>query len=177
MNIDHFSKYIMANLQQIWLIMLIVVASNLQVIKLSGQDDFENDFNKAYEENIQKKRINDVYIPKDVFDAIEELNRLSGDGGRDKLVQASEQLVRERLLFGLGRWMIVNWHFYEGSRLSHYLKNMGISHPDHMAEFLIVSYYRYLRKEPLELEQRAGKWRELSKSAQDNRNKKKVEIE
>jgi hypothetical protein len=40
--------------------------------------------------------------------------------------------------------MIVNWGFYEGSRLSHFLKEAGLEHPDDMARALVVCFHRSL---------------------------------
>ena len=49
-----------------------------------------------------------------------------------------------------------NWNFYEGSRFSHYLKEMGVSFPDDMASFVIISYHRHLNGRELELEKRSA---------------------
>ena len=47
--------------------------------------------------------------------------------------------------------MIYNWGFYQGSRLSHYLKGLGLEHPDDMARFMIVSWHRHLNEKPLDI--------------------------
>jgi hypothetical protein len=50
--------------------------------------------------------------------------------------------------------MIVNWSFYEGSRLSHYLRTqMGIYHPDDMARFIIILYHRSLNRQALNVKE------------------------
>lgn len=128
---------------------------------------------RQYAINIQKEYINDVYIPLDVMDAMKQLDLLSDQAGKDRLLEADEELAADRLVFGLGKWMIVNWHFYEGSRLSHKLREYGVSHPDDMAKFLIVSYHRYLRGVPLELEVRGQKYFEHRKKDQELRNAQK----
>jgi hypothetical protein len=65
----------------------------------------------------------------------------------------SEEDAAIKLHFSLGRWMIYNWGFYEGSRLSYYLKNLGIGHPDDMAQFIIITYHRNLNKTKLNVKE------------------------
>lgn len=126
-------------------------------------DSFEVEFNKQYEKNIKKERLFGVYIPRDMEDAFVELERLSDKVSIDKFRSADEDDVATKLHFGLGNWMIVNWRFYEGSRFSHYLKLMGVSHPDDMAQYTIVSWHRKLNGKPLEMEERAQRYRDLRK--------------
>ncbi len=122
-------------------------------------DSFAIAFEQQYAINIMKEEINGVYIPVDVADALLELDRFGTDESRNKIRQGEEEIVATRLSRGLGKWMIVNWNFEEGSRLSHHLKKMGVSHPDDMALFLVVSYYRYLKGVDLELTKRAEEQR------------------
>jgi hypothetical protein len=121
----------------------------------------EEEYNIQYERNIRKTRINRVYIPRDIKDAFNELKRLSPPEATAKFKKADEEIIKSRLHFGLGRWIIENWNFYGGSRISHLLKGMGISFPDDMAQFLIVSYHRHLNDRPLELEDRAKSYHDL----------------
>lgn len=125
---------------------------------------------ELYAFNIQQTHINDVYIPEDVQDAMSELDRLSDESGRSKFLETDEDNAARILVKGLGRWMIVNWNFYDGSRLSHYLKGMGVSHPEDMAKFLIVSYHRHLRGADQELALRAKIYEEKRKADQEKRN-------
>jgi len=125
---------------------------------------------ELYAINIQQTHINDVYIPIDVDEAMVELDRLSDEAGRSKFLETDEDNAARVLIKGLGRWMIVNWNFYDGSRLSHYLKEMGVSHPNDMAKFLIVSYHRYLRGAEQEYAARAKIYEEQRKADQEKRN-------
>lgn len=104
----------------------------------------ETEFKDTYEKNIKKSRINGVYIPKDIDDAFQELDALSTQEARAKYRSGDEDLVVSRLKMGIGQWMIVNWNFYEGSRLSHYIKEIGVTHPEDMSEFMMRLYHRYL---------------------------------
>jgi len=125
-----------------------------------------------YEFNIQQEYINDVYIPSDVMDAMKQLDLLSNEEGRAKLVEAPEEVIGDKLILGLGRWMTVNWNFYEGSRISHALRKYGVTLPEDQAKFMIVSYHRYLRNVALECEQRGKKWFDLRKKEQEERRAK-----
>ena len=123
-------------------------------------DSFENAFYQQYEQNIRKERLNGVYIPKDMADAFIELERLSDPGAVTRFKAAPEDVISHKLHFGLGKWMIVNWNFYDGSRFSHVLRQMGVTHPDDMAQFTIVSWHRHLNGIPLQMEERAKAFKE-----------------
>lgn len=141
---------------------------------LPAQNDYEDTFNRQYQQNILKEEINGVYIPKDIPDALRQLDKLSSEEGRKKLIEGDESTVGDVLIYGLGKWMIVNWNFYEGSRLSHVLKEKGVSMPDDMARYLIITYYRYLKNIPLELDERAEAIRDKRQKEQEARNKSRV---
>ena len=118
----------------------------------------EQSFEERYARNIKKSRINGVYIPKNLDEAMMEVEALSTDEALAKFKSGEEELVAKRLHFGLGRWMIYNWNFYEGSRFSHYLKELGINHPDDQAKFVIVSLHRKLNNLPLEIDQQIAEF-------------------
>jgi hypothetical protein len=116
-----------------------------------SEDPFEDNFEKKYQERIEKDFLFGVYIPKDITDAFIQLNQLIDSDSRKKFAAVPEEMASSKLHFSLGRWMIYNWQFYEGSRLSHYLREMGLSHPDDMARFIILTYHRNLNKKSLEV--------------------------
>ena len=119
-------------------------------------DSFEIKFNAQYEKNILLEEIDGIYIPYDIMDAMTELDRMSPPEAKAKILEGEEDIVVERLTRGLGRWMALNWNFYEGSRLSHFLREQGISYTDDMQEYLIRTYYRYLKGIELQLTERAA---------------------
>lgn len=119
------------------------------------------EFEELYQQNIKKTRINGVYIPKDLDDAIVELKALSPDSALDKFKLADEQVVAKKLHFGLGRWIYLYWNFEEGSRYVEYLRNLGLTTPDHMIEFTIVSLHRHLNGKEQEVQERIGVFTEL----------------
>jgi len=131
-------------------------------------------FQKEYEKRITKERLYGVYIPKDLADAFGQLNRLTAESSRQSFKSAPEAVAAKKLHFSLGRWITHNWGFYGGSRLSHYIKEVGITHPDDQARFVIVSYHRYLNKKPLEVKAQVDAVLERQKKEIEARNKKRV---
>jgi len=104
---------------------------------------------RNYQKRIQKSKLNGIYIPRNLGDAHARLNRLISPEARQKFMNMSEDQVRHKLFFSLGRWISFNWGFYDGSRLSHRLRKLGIYHPDDMAEFIMITYHRKLNHREL----------------------------
>jgi hypothetical protein len=132
------------NQLRITFIMLAIVFGSSIGTSQDGPPATRDQIDSLYQVNITKTRINGVYIPSDADDAYEEFVHLSPVRSIEQFKAAPEEQVARKLHFGIGRWMIVNWNFYEGSRLSHYLRNLGLMHPDDMADFLIVYFHRKL---------------------------------
>lgn len=140
--------------------------------QLEKPAETEDEFEKNYNWRIRQERLAGVYIPRDLVNSFEELNRLIDSGGKQRFQQAPEEEAVRRLYFSFGRWIIQKWGFYEGSRLSHYLRTMGVYHPEDMAHVVIVSYHRYLNKTPLELKAQILAIQEKRKKENEERLKK-----
>jgi hypothetical protein len=82
------------------------------------------------------------------------------ESDRKKFQGLSEQDALRKLYFSFHRWIIVNWGFDGGSRFSHYLKNIGISHPDDMATLIVITYHRKLNAKDLDVKGLAIKLKE-----------------
>lgn len=122
-----------------------------QTVAVEGSEA-EEEYNKVYQENIKLTKIRGVYIPGSLKEAFKRLTKLTPPQSIDGFKAAPEKQVCKKLHFGIGRWMISNWNFYEGSRISHILKEKGLLHPDDMAQFLLRTYHRHLNGLPLEEE-------------------------
>ena len=109
------------------------------------------EYEANYAKRIRLEVIDGVYIPADLSDAHNELARLAEPKALAQFRQSPEDSIRRKLHFGLGKWILINWGFEEGSRLSHYLKSKGISVPDDMVEIIILTWHRQLNNKPLEL--------------------------
>jgi len=108
------------------------------------------EYDSMYAVNITKSKVNGIYIPKDIADAHKRILKLTPSQDIKKFMAQPEAEVCRKLHLGIGRWMIVNWNFYDGSRLSHHLKEKGLSHPDDMANFLLRTLHRHMNKaEPM----------------------------
>lgn len=135
---------------------------------LSAQRPPQNDaeFEKAYERRIRQEQLHGVYIPKDLADVFVQLNRKIDKESQVAFRSMSEEDAVNKLYFSLGRWIIHNWGFYGGSRLSAYMKrSFDVHHPEDMAAFLIIAYHRNLNRNPLEIKQLIEFFRE--KKAKD----------
>ena len=121
-----------------------------------GPPNNKKEYEKMYQRRIRKKVLNRVYIPKDMAEAFNELNKKIDDSSKQKFKTVPEEMAARRLHFSLGRWLITNWSFYEGSRFSNYINRLGLFHPDDMAHFVIIAYHRNLKKASLDIKNLVG---------------------
>lgn len=134
-----------------------------QLSAQEGPANSEAEYEKQYQERIKKDKLNGVYIPKNLDDALAQLDKLTTQESRNKFKTIPEDSVCQYMHTRLGQWMIVNWGFYGGSRLSHYLKSAGITFPDDMADFLVLAYHRKLNGKPVTIKELATRFREKRK--------------
>lgn len=132
----------------------------------------EEQFQKEYAKRIKKERLYGVYIPKDIPDAFTQLNKLTARESKAAFKSVPENIAVKKLHFSLGRWITHNWGFYEGSRLSHYLKGLGTSHPEDQAKVIIIAYHRYLNKQPIKLKELGTQFQEARKKMLEERKNK-----
>lgn len=159
------------------LVLLLFVAALPVSAQLAKPAETEAEFEQNYQWRIQQERLDGIYIPKDLVNAFDELNRLIEPSAKAAFKSATEEEAFHKLFFSLGRWISQKWGFYEGSRLSHYLKNLGVSHPEDMSQVVIVSYHRYLNKKPLEMKAQIEAIKEKRKKENEERLKKGTVIE
>ena len=125
---------------------------NLIVITCNSQSQEELEYMKNYEKRITLNRIDDVYIPMDTEDAMKELDRLTEEEARKKIITVPEDSIASKLHFSLGRWMLIHWGMEAGSRISHYYKLKGISTNDDKIDLLIRCFYRHIAGQALDEE-------------------------
>lgn len=129
----------------------------------------ESEFERQYQERIKKDRIGGVYIPRNLDDVLVQLNKLTSEEARQKFKAIPEESVCKVMHNRLGQWMIANWSFYEGSRLSNYLRSAGVTYPDDMADFLILAYHRHLNGHTVTIKELAVYFREKRKKEWEQR--------
>ena len=106
---------------------------------------------EAYQKRITQQNLHGVYIPKDLSDAFVHFNRLIEKPTIEKFRACPEEEADRRLHNGFGKWISFNYSFYEGSRFSVYLNQLGLHHPDDMVTFVIITYHRNLNKQKLDV--------------------------
>lgn len=138
-------------------------ATHVALDAQNGPPNNEDEFEKQYQERIKKDKLNGVYIPKNLDDALLQLDKLISADMQKKIKVIPEDTVCMALHSRFGQWMIMNWGFYGGSRLSHYLRSANITFPDDMADFLLLAYHRKLNGKPVAIKELAINFREKRK--------------
>jgi hypothetical protein len=146
--------------------------SNPLSAQQEGPPSDEKEFEKQYQERIKKDRLNGVYIPKNLDDAMLQLDKNITAESQAKIKAIPEDSVCLALHNRLGQWMILNWGFYGGSRLSHYLRSAGVTFPDDMADLLILAYHRKLNGKPVSMKELAPPFKEKRKKEHEEELKK-----
>jgi hypothetical protein len=132
-------------------IILIVTLTYEDVSAQAGKSKKKQ--NKEYLERVQKDSIDGVYIPIDLNDCFKQLDEFWTDSIKTQLRNMTEDEFTANAHFGIGLWMRNNWGLWGGSRLSKYLNDLGIFHPDDMSDLILTSYHRYLLGQDLKLEE------------------------
>lgn len=153
----------------LFVILAIGQASTVFAQKGESPPQTKEALEKAYQKRINQEYINEVYIPKDLTDAFIQLNQLIDEPSRLKFKEVPEEEAARKLHFSLGRWISVNWGFYEGSRFSKFIRDIGIDNPDDMARFVIISYHRNLLRKPLDVKSQVAFYQEKRKKEKEER--------
>lgn len=128
-----------------------------------GPASSEAEFEKQYQERIKKDKLGNMYIPKNLDDATLQLDKLISEESKLKIKAIPEDSVCQQMHNRLGQWMILNWGFYGGSRISHYLRSAGITFPDDQADFLLLAFHRKLNGKPYNIKELATNFRQKRK--------------
>jgi hypothetical protein len=138
--------------------------------------DSKNQYQENYKWRIEQSSLAGQYIPKDLPDAINELNKLTDESSREKFKKLTESEAEHKLYFSLGRWVATNWSFYEGSRLSHYFREVGITFPEDQAISLIIAWHRTLNKKEINFKEIRDRLVEKRKKEHEERIKNKQTV-
>ena len=153
------------------LFLILAIGQATQIFAQKGESppQTKDALEKAYQKRINQEYINEVYIPKDLTDAFIQLNKLIDEPSRLKFKEVPEEEAARKLHFSLGRWISVNWGFYEGSRFSKFIRDIGIDNPDDMARFVIISYHRNLLRKPLDVKSQVAFYQEKRQKEKEER--------
>lgn len=116
------------------------------------------------------------YIPKNLDDAINSLNKIYSDSTKLEITKLTEkEYVYGNYRPGIGLWMRNNWQLWGGSRLSKFFRDNKIGHPESMSVVILESYYRHLKNEDIRFEEQIKnyvEWEEKEKATELERKKK-----
>lgn len=104
------------------------------------------------------ERIEGVYVPRDLRECFEELDRTLPEVDRREMraLPKREGMIAYHL--GLGTWMRNNWGLWGGSRLQKYFTDRGVRHPEAMSSVILYHYHDWLNG-------RRDTWREWEQKA------------
>ncbi len=149
--------------------LLPLILLTLPVALCAQKEQPKDPYQEKYEWRLRQEVLYGSYIPKDVNEVFVELNKKMDQASKNKFKSMPEAVAATKLFFSLGRWMTHNWGLYEGSRLSKYMQDMGVFHPDDMVRFLIIAYHRSINQKPLEIKSLLKVFHEKNAAQQEQR--------
>jgi len=156
-------------------IVFVFVFLTLNAITAQDQKKVSLPKDSSYNENIKKSKLYGVYIPRDIDDAMAKLMELTTEEARKPMLKVHEDTIARKLHFGLGRWMEYNWNFDEGSRLSHVLRQKGLTYTEDMTRFMVITFHRHISGKPLDTDDLISKIVEQrKKKIQEERDKNPI---
>ena len=106
--------------------------------------------------------IEGMYIPKNVKEAVEEIDKILTEEEKERLKEDADNF---------GHWAVSPWAFHHGSRLYRYLSDKVYLHPEDGTEYILIQYLRHLNGkevvEPVTMKmskESRGRIKELRKS-------------
>ncbi len=100
----------------------------------------------------------ELYIPKDLEDSFQELDKLFRPEDQEKIRKGDLTVIGMHM--GLGRGLRNEWGLWGGSRLAKFFNQMGVFHPDDMSSIILESYVRRLKNVPIRLEEQVAYYKE-----------------
>jgi hypothetical protein len=113
----------------------------------------EAKWNKEDKIRLTSDSLRGVYIPKDIEDCFNQLNKFFNDSTKIKIKTLTEDDFSGRYHLGFGTWLRNSWGLWAGSRLSKYFIDLGINNPEDMSGIIFDSYHRNLLSHPIKLEE------------------------
>ena len=101
-----------------------------------------------------------ILIPADLDACFKELIAMLAPELVEKMRAGTEDDMIQHH-FGLGLWMRNNWGLWGGSHLAKWFNARGIEHPDDMSGIILDSFWRYLNKKPVQLDEQIQGYKEF----------------
>ncbi len=118
-------------------------------------------YDSVYQWRIKQSKLDDIYIPLDLYDCFRQLDKLMEDEVKERFIAFSDEEVDARTHGSLGLWIDHKWSLTNGSRLSAYFRKMGIPHPQYMVGMIIQTYHRHLNKRDLGVKELVKKYQDM----------------
>ncbi len=159
-----------------FLTLIVCFAVNLMTIFAQGEvpppPATRAEYEQVYAQRVMQSKLEGQYIPKDIFDAFNELTRLTDTASRAKFKEMTEYEVEHKVFFSLGRWIATKWSLYDGSRYSQYLRESGISFPEDQAVATMICWHRKLNGKDIGFKEIKERLSAKRKKAEEERQKK-----
>lgn len=121
--------------------------------------DVVND--SIYQARVKEEKLDGMYIPRDLYDAFRELDKLMDEDSKKMFMAFADEEVDRKTHGSLGVWLEHKWSMSEGSRLSEYFRKMRVPHYDYMIGIILTSYHRHLHGKDLKIEEQVLHFRKL----------------
>ena len=116
--------------------------------------------------SIFANRINRKHSPKNLNEAIMQLDKVYSDKNKKEIFDMTESEYTTKSRFSIGLWIRYHWGLSQGNKLSKYFNDLGIYHPNDMSAIIIHCYYRHLHHQDYELNNLIKTYQDRRKKAQ-----------
>ncbi|RXM52371.1 DUF6794 domain-containing protein [Chryseobacterium sp. CH25] len=104
---------------------------------------------EEFKKRLTLEKINDIYIPKNLYECMRELDKTLNFESKKKLKEAENSFEYSSHLGGLGMWIRNNWGINGGSRLLKYFNDRGVGKEiygnETISGLIIEEYIKWLK--------------------------------
>jgi hypothetical protein len=127
---------------------------------------------ESFEVRKSKVYIDGQYIPKDLKDAMNELDKRMEDDAKQAFMSLTEEEAGKKAFFSFGRWMMLKWGMEDGSRYTAFFQSNEIGVVEDMVRITMLCYHRHLHSKPLEEQVFMQRFKEVRKKEFEEKQKK-----
>lgn len=104
---------------------------------------------EEYKRRLTLEKIDDIYIPKNLYESLTELDRILNFENKKQLIESKDSWQFNSHMGGLGMWIRNNWGINGGSRLLKYFNDRNIGKEmfgnDEISGVIIEQYILWLK--------------------------------
>lgn len=116
---------------------------------------------------IAQKPDNKKYKPKNLDEAISQLDILLTEKDKKDVYDMTERDYTTNSHFSTGMWIRNNWGLWGGQELAKYFNGLGIYHPDDMSGIILCSYYRHIHNQDYKLDEQVNDYKDYWRKQQE----------